>query len=280
MPDTMLPTSGLSDWQLKLSYFYVSNKLLLRKLLVLLLILINFVFWGYSVTGLLFWALDYQRLTKQTTDLMFSSTAVLPLVEALKPKPLNLSTVNAFSGNGNLFDLMADVVNPNPDWLARFDYSFVGGSVTSTKFSSFVLPGDHKILLDLGRASAEGQLEVTNIKWQRVSGFTGLRAVRDRFTVTNEQFLAAPQVGDPSRVRFTIKNDSSFSYWETGVTIVLYNGGSIVGVNFLTIPQFKSGDQRDVEMNWTKAIPQVDTIEVIPAVNYLDSANIIPPASS
>ncbi len=280
MPDAMPPTSGLSDWQLKLSYFYVSNKLLLRKLLVLLLVIINCVFWGYSIAGLASWALDNDRLTKQTQGLMFSDSGVLSTLEAMKPQPLNLSSVEVFSGNGNLYDLMADVVNPNSSWFATFDYTFAGGNATATKFSSFVLPGQHKVLLDLGRSMAAAQLEVSNVKWQKITDYLAIRNVRERFTIENTEFLPAPQIGDPSRVRFTIKNDSSYSYWEAGVVILLSNGGSTVGVNFTTIPQFKSGEQRTIELNWTKAISQADTVEVLPEINYLDANNIMPPASS
>jgi hypothetical protein len=276
MAELTPPTSGLSDWQLKLSYFYVSNKLLLRKLYILLLILISCLFWGYSIFGLAIWALDYSRLDHQTKVLMFSSAEVLPAVEALRPKSLNLSGVESFSGNEGRFDLMAYVENPNSDWLAIFNYAFIGNNASTTYFSSFALPGQQKFLLDLGKENSDGQLELDNVKWIRITDFSNLKINRERFAVNDIEFLPAEKSGDPSRVKFIIENESSYGFWDAGIVVLLHSGSNIVGVNFLTIPQFKTGDKRPVEMNWIRSLPAIDEVEVIPEVNYIDPKNVMP----
>ncbi len=275
MAELQTSSSGLSDTQLKLSYFYVSNKLILRKILIVVFILINCCFWGYAITGLAFWILDYERLTQQTNDLLYSSSAVLPAIEAVKPKPLDISEIQSFGGEGNRYDLMGQVANPNSDWLAEFDYSFIDGTST-IKYPGFALPGSKKVLLALGQDNASAKLQLTDIKWQKITNFADYKNNRDRFLLENDAFVPAPKAGDPARVRFSLTNQSPYSYWEVGIVVFLYNGGNIVAVNYLTIPQFVSGSQRDIELNWTRPLPQIDSLEIIPEVNYLNPNNIMP----
>jgi len=277
MAELQSSSSGLSDTQLKWSYFFVSNKLILRKLLIVLLVLANCGLWGYSVTGFAFWALDYSRLAQQTNDLLYSPSAVLTSIEASKPQALNVSDIQSFGGDGNRYDLMSQVSNPNADWMAEFNYAFVDHA-TTTHYPGFVLPGERKILLALGQDSSVARLEVSDIKWTKITNFPDYKNNRERFLVENSSYIPAAKAGNPSRAKFSITNQSPYSYWEAGIVVFLYSGSSITAVNYLTIPQFKSGDKRDVELNWTRPLPSVDNMEVVPEINYLDPANIMAPA--
>lgn len=279
MPENNLPTSGLSDWQLKLSYFYVSNKLLLRKILIVCLIALNCWLWGYSIYGLAIWALDYNRLKVQTQNLLFSSSDTLPILEALKPQPLALSDIESFAGTGDRYDLVAQAVNPNGNWSAQFEYAFIDDKASTTYFSAFALPGQKKILMDLGRASSNVRLEIRNLTWQKVTDYSELKFYRERFTVEDDQFFPATKIGDPSRLKFTLKNESPFGYWEAGIAIFLYSGGQAAGVNYLSIPQLKSGLSREVEINWLKPLPTIDSLEIIPEIDYLNEKNLMPPSA-
>lgn len=277
MPEIQSSSSGLSDTQLKWSYFFVSNKLLLRKILIVILILINCGLWGYSIVGFSFWALDYQRLSNQTNGLLYSPSSVLSSIESMKPQPLNVSDIQSFGGDNNRFDLMSEVVNPNTDWLAEFDYAFIDNAST-TKYPGFALPGQRKILLALAQDSASARLEISNIKWTKITGFAAIKNNHDRFLLENDTFIPAAKKGDPSRVKFSLTNQSPYSYWEAGIVVFLYSGSSIAAVNYITIPQFMSESKRDIELNWTRALPNIDSIEIIPEINYLNPANIMPPS--
>lgn len=278
MPDiTSSSSSGLSDFQLKLSYFLVSNKLLLRKLFIVLMVLLNCLFWGFVIYGLALWGLDYQRLSQQTNELLFTSNTILPGIEANKPQNLSVSDIQSFSNGSERFDLMSEVRNPNASWLATFDYAFIDNAST-TVYSGFALPGQRKILLALGKPDSSAKLQLTNIKWTKITDFPTIANNRERFVVENNIFIPAPKATDPSRVKFTISNQSPYSYWEAGLVVILYSGSSAVAVNYLTIPQFVSGSTRNVEMNWVSPLPSIDNMEIIPEINYLDPNNIMPPA--
>lgn len=277
MADIPSSSSGLSDFQLKLSYFLVSNKLLIRKIYIVLLILFNCVFWGYVIYGFTIWAMDYQRLSQQTNDLLYGSSTVLPSIEAGKPKELQVSDIKSFGSEADRFDLMAEVVNPNTDWLATFDYVFTNNAST-TKYAGFALPGKRKILLALGKSEANSQLVISNIKWSKITDFAAIANNRDRFLIQDNVFIPATKDTNPSRVKFSITNESPYSYWETGLVVLLYSGSNMVAVNYLTIPQFLSGSTRQIEMNWTKPLPNVDNMEIIPEINFLEPNNLMAPA--
>jgi len=277
MPDPALPSSGLSDWQLKLSYFFVANKLFLRKLLVVLLVIVNCAFWGYGIFGFTIWALDYQRLESQTKSMLFSSASVLPGIEAAKPQPLQLSNVEVFAGSDDLWDLLSGAFNPNADWLAEFDYGFTDDSTSTVFFPSFALPGQHKILMALAQRNSSPRLEIKNLTWRRITNFSELKESHELFTVTGDGFTAAKKAGNPSRLKFTLRNDSAYSYWQAGVAVLLYSSGNVAAINLITIPKFLSGSSRDLELNWTRPLPNIDSWEIVPEVNYLEVSNIMPP---
>jgi len=275
---TSSSSSGLSDFQLKVSYFLVSNKLLLRKIFIVLMVILNCLFWGYAIYGLALWGLDYQRLNRQTNELLFTSNAVLPGIEANKPQNLSVSDIQSFSNGSDRYDLMSEVKNPNANWLATFDYAFVD-NVQATVYPGFALPGQRKLLLALGKPDSSAKLQLTNIKWTKITDFPAIANNRERFLIENNIFIPALKAGDPSRVKFTISNQSPYSYWEAGLVVILYSGSSATAVNYLAIPQFVSGSTRNVEMNWIGSLPGIDNMEIIPEVNYLDPNNIMPPSA-
>jgi hypothetical protein len=178
-----------------------------------------------------------------------------------------------------LWDLLSGVFNPNADWLAEFDYGFTDDSTSTVFFPGFALPGQHKILMALAQKNSSPRLEIKNIAWRRIIDFSELKESHERFTVVNDEFTAAKKPGDPSRLKFTLRNDSAYSYWEAASAVLLYSSGNVAAINLITIPQFLSGGSRDLELNWTRPLPNIDSWEIIPEINYLDIYNIMPPAS-
>ena len=281
MPDDInLPTSDLSGWQLKLSYFYVSNKLLLRKLLLAFLILINVFLWSYVILNLGLFVVGYSNLQKDIRGLLFNGSPSLPLAESQKPVDLKISAVESFPGNEvGKYDLMAEVINENIFWLAEFDYEFKGSSGGSGRlYRGFVLPGSKKFLFDLNQTNGDGQLEIKNISWRRFNDYATLKNQRELFLISQENFYQSTVLGNPSKLDFVIKNNSPFGYWRSGVAVLLYGGGSLVGVNYLDFEQFQSGAERLISLNWSKPLPLVDNFEIIPEIDYLSDYNLMPPA--
>ena len=279
MEGANIPTSHLTDKQLKLSYWYITNKLLLRKLFLIFLIILSIVLWLYVFYGLLVFIMDYQRLQQQTNDLLFSSASNAQGVEATKPVSLAIGEIQVLAGEGNSYDFFSEVGNPNAGWLATFDYIFRSGTTTKPIRRGFIMPGEQKMLVDLGNIELTGQLEVSNLKWERIIGFDKIKNERSRFFVANEEFVPSDKTDSPSRVKFTINNGSSYSYWDVGLVIGLYSAGNLMSINYLPLKEFMSGENRAIEMNWLQSISAVDSIVVWPETNFLDPKNIMQPKS-
>lgn len=274
MEEITSSSSGLTDWQLKLSYWYVTNKLLLRKLTVVFLVIINCIFWGFNIYGLAYWGLTYRQINEQTTALLFSPNDSLAILEALAPQPLNLSEVRSY-GSGNDYDLLAEVGNPNSGWLSEFEYAFIIEGKPAIYFKSFALPGRTKFLASISSQDQLATLQVRNVKWQKLADFEKIRSERDRFAVSEQEFLPPTREGNPAQAKFKISNESAFDFWDGNVLILLYGGSDVVAFGYLPLKQFKSGETRELEYNWTQSVGSIGSLEIIPEINYVASANIM-----
>ena len=269
-----LPDGGLTDRQLKFSYWYVSHKLSLRKGLVIFLILISVLLWFFVGWQLTFYFINYKADRQLESYLLFTSDPSLAKIESQKPQDFSLSEVQVFE-TGTGYDYMATISNANKDWLAEFDYQIVSGTSTSAVKTGYVLPDSASRIMEFNQPDPQPNLRVTNVKWTRIGNYPSLKNRRDYFTIENDK-LTVGQGKDPSELTFAITNGSPYSYWNVDIQVMLYSGGSPVGINHATIGQFKAGEKRTVDIFWNHNIPSDVTYEIFPVVNFLDSQNIMP----
>ena len=277
MEETNIPSSELTSKQLKWSYWYVTNKLRLRKALVIFLIVIAAFFWLYALYGIIIYLVDFNRLNSEAAVLLHSPSAAQTVLDATRPQALKFSEVTALPAASGHYDLVVEVRNPNKDWLGLFDYELGQGTSTSAVRSGFILPGDDKYLVGISADSANAGFKASNFRWQKITDFAALKKDRDHFIIENEEYLPPAKAGEPARVKFDITNDSAYSYWQVNVVALLYSGGSLGAVNYATIGKLKSLETRAVEMNWSQDLPAIDSVQIIPEVNYIDPASIMPP---
>jgi len=275
-----LPTHGLTNRQLKLSYWYITHKLTVRKWLAVLLAVLTALLWFYIIWQLAFFIKDYNANNSNLRQLLFGANIALPKVESQKPQPPNISEIQVLGGENNLYDFIAQITNSNKNWLLTFDYKFADNNASSSARKGFVLPGEQKFLMDLGHADSQAKLEITNQVWQHLNNPQQVIDKRLRFEITDPVFHRMNQAGEPSRATFTVQNASAYGYWEVGVPVFLYSSGNLVAVNYLTLSQLASGEKRPVEVYWNYPIGGVDEVQVIPEVNVFDEDNIMPPGTA
>lgn len=276
MEENKLPTSELTNKQLKFSYWYVTNKLLLRKIAIIALIVASIIFWLYVFIGLLIFLLDFERIDNQAKQSLFSPAETSWSAESATPNPIDLSGNLSFSGVDATFDLASEVRNPNPSWLVEFDYNFRSVSTSSVTQKGFLLPGESKYLMDLGGLSSDASLEISNINWRRIYQYEDLKEAHYRFVIENQEFIPSAKAGDPSRVRFEVVNDSPYGYWDAWAIVGLYSGGNLVSINRAPLSAIKTGERRIVELNWLQELSGIDGVTIDVDVNFLDGANIMP----
>lgn len=274
-----MSSQNLTDKELKFSYWYITHKLALRRWLVIFLIIASVLMWFYVIFAMTFYAIDYNLEAYNLSRLVSGQNSYLADLETRAPKPLSFSPINILSGDDNRRDFFVEAANPNPNWLAVFNYKFTAPSSGGESKRGFILPGEKKYLMGLGLENSESGLEIADLQWRRINDFNRTKNERLRFNITNEEFQGGVAPSDPNAVSFNITNDSAYNYWEVGIQVFLWSGGQLAGVNYITINQLKTSETRKVELNWANRLPRIDSIQAIPDINILDNNNIMPPDS-
>lgn len=263
----------------KLFEWAIVHQIGLKKSLTYFLIFLSVVFWGYGIYGILDWFLitgpsERAAIARLHIDLVN--------YDARKPvRPLEVRGVTLLPGTRA--DAFATIKNPNSNWHGAFEYRFkISGEKTEFK-NGFILPGEEKLILDLGIAvtgkPTRAELEIQKMKWSRVipreiSDYGTYRDARLAFDITGISYTPTLQVAGAtvSRASFSVRNSSAFSYFEVPFQVILYRGGVIAGVNTATIANLASGEERQVDVTWFNTIAGITKVEVKPDLNIFDSS--------
>ena len=71
-------------------------------------------------------------------------------------------------------------------------------------------------------------------------------------------------------------NNSSYSFWESFLKVILYQNKKIVGINIISAKQFLSGEKRFLSANWINFLPPVTEVFIESEVNVLNFENFMP----
>jgi hypothetical protein len=200
---------------------------------------------------------------------------------------LSLGQASIISAGKEKYDLVAKISNTNSNWRVEFDYDFVvDGQALDTK-SGFLLPNEEKFLLNLAVDSKvkprRAEIEINNLRWQRIDphkipDYTVWHDERFNFVFEDVKFSPAV-VRDSltiSRASFSVKNATSYGFWNVGFYILLYRGSSIAGVTYVTISELGSGQTRPVEVSWFEPLSSVTQVKIFPEVNIFDEKVYMP----
>jgi hypothetical protein len=291
--DTFEPSreDQLTEKKLNWGYWWVTNKLKVRKVFIVVLTVVDFALIGNFVFAYADWFFgsgvverqQIAQLTVPATDYAFFRSKNAPV-------ELSVNSTNVVSSGDGKFDIVSQVNNPNQLWWADFDYSFaLQGGRTDTQ-RGYILPNSTHSLAALGvpadTSLVGASLLIENLTWHRVNQ----RFTRPDYVSWAGSRLAGIAVSDPVfvpplpddaipayRVRFRVTNGTAFGYYKVGFFLTLVSGGQVVGVSKVTISELRAGTSRDVEATWFSDLPSVSGIEVMPEVNIFDERNYIAP---
>ncbi len=279
----------VSSRNIKISYWYVSNKLLLRKLLIALLIVLNVVLFGYAIykaIDILF--VQQQSYRQLLADLPVDYTDYTFFRQQNAPRQISLTPVASGQVGGESFDVVAELWNQNTEWtVLDFSLNLVSGGEVVRSMKSFILPGEVKVVgfYDIEDISpSQARLEISDVQWRRQMDFETLKAERMRFTITNQEFRSEVETGfqgklPVSTLSFDITNDTGFSYWSTDLHIALKSGDQTLSTDFVSIDQFRAGETRSIDINFFEPLRGVQRAEIIPSVNIYDPEAYMQPGS-
>jgi len=291
----MVNYEDLTEKELKFGYWFITHKLLLRKILIIFLIVLSVGLFTYAIYGLVLELVVYGQSFDLALKSLPQNLVNLSGYRAkAQAKNLQISSITVIAGAGERYDMVAKVKNPNPQWTVEsFEYQFITGideiDLTNDKSApnpervkkTFILPGEEKYLVDLAIKSkkriSQVRLDITNIRWRRIPDFASIQREKYRFEISEVNFIPASSAEISgklpiSQVTFKVANKSAYSFWNVGFYIILFKGSAISGANYITIDQFLSGETRPVSVNWFETLPNITQVQVVPEVNILDKS--------
>ncbi len=233
----------------------------------------------FSLVGWRFFYLINGYPEKKAADFRLVSgfSQITERIGKLAPKNLAFSPVRRIASRDGRYDFLSQASNPNGDWLAVFDYCFSADQKSCSSRSGFVFPGQKRHLLGLGQEDSNADLNIFNLRWERIANFSKNYQEQFDFQTADEEFIPGRQPGDPNQLAFQLTNNSGFSYWEVGIQVFLFSGGEIVSVNSITLEELKAGQSQPVRLYWHNQLPRIDGFEIIPVVNIFNQNNIMSP---
>lgn len=273
---TSQPTR-VSKFNLKLSYWYINNKLRLRQALVIFLILLSVGFYMFTLyKGGTIILVDDPILSKSLKELTDNTIDYTFFHRANRPADIQILSFDSTNGRDGRFDFIAKLFNPNEHFSAsKVDLQLFVGSKPIAEKSTFILPGEEKLIVFFGEEIEQvgnPVLLISKVQWARQRAYTEYAELRLNFEITEIDFTSANNQLPVSTLNFKIKNNTAFSYWQVGVYAGLVSGGSITAGNYILLDQFVSGETRDVEMRWHEPLFGITDFEIFTEVNILDES--------
>jgi hypothetical protein len=267
----------ISQDELNRGYFFVTHKLLIKKIIFIVAILILVIFYGV----LIFKTINYFRapsLEDSALKIQQSTFDWATYHNERVPQNLSLNDAEFTSLGNQRYNISALVENKNKDWAVKsIDYHFVSqDEVTPTK-TAFVNPGEKRLFAltayQSNKAIRSPKLEVSNIEWYRIDNsfpLINIELSNITFQAASRETVDGVTSDLPARVSWQAYNDSIYNLWEIDWQIALYNGNKLVAINELKTKDFLALDDRTLETVWLKSLPRVTRASIFPLINKLN----------
>lgn len=280
------PTGELTNKKLKFGEWYVRNRLLLRKIFVAFLTVWCVGFGGFSLYGWGKWVtVDIWQDNRMLAELTQQQIPWAYWRDVRAPQPLAIAPVQVVPSGPSKTDFVAVVENANRHWTAAVTYHFVYGAAETEPMTTFVYPGQRRVLLSLGNTGEEGpQLIVDKTEWTRfnahkIANAAAYLAERLNFSVRDLVFTpVSAETGAPTHtLLFSIVNNSAYSFWNAKFTVLYLDGDRVVGVKQIEVPEFRAGEVRSQEIKSLAPQLNVTQVELIAEVDPFSDSTFMAP---
>src|SRR3989338_7902837 len=272
---------GLSESQLKASYFWVKNKLLFKKILQGILIVFDVIFCVYVIAGLvIYFLIGWSRHQENMKQLAGNYTDFVAWHAYIEPDPLIFSDVILLSHTPGKYDFAVEVENPNPDWMVReIEFQFTAGEVRSEKQVFYIYPEETKYLFDLQVASdirpTSVEFQVTNLAWLRAEQHKQFASTRYAFDIKNLDFVTSRELEISKdtpvhRVMFDVTNAGLYDYWNVGFVVALTRGERLTVLNYVGLSDLLASETREVDLAMIGSYASGATVDIFPDLNVYD----------
>lgn len=269
----------ISQKELERGYFFVTHRLLIKKIIFLLSIFILVIFYGFLIFRAIryFTGPSFSNLALEMQQNTFDFAAYH---KQRFPQNIILGQPEFISLGDRRYNIVAMVENPNKDWAVKsIEYYFVSQGESSPSKTAFVNPGEKRLLTltsyESNKAIRSPELVISKTEWYRVdNSFPQINIdITDiTFQASSRETVDGVTSDLPARVLWRAHNDSVYNFWEVDWQVALYNSDKLVAINELKTKDFLALENRDLEAIWLTKLPRVTRAAVFPIINKLDSA--------
>lgn len=271
---------------LKISYWYVTKKVLLRRIFIGVLIGIAAIFWLYTIWGILdLYAISYSRNKAMLEELVSNRVRTQEWIAAHAPRQIETETVRVFSTDGE-YDFLTRIGNSSPYYWAEIDYTITFSGNGTEERKIFILPNQEKWLAYLGYEAdsrpANPKLQINNVSWHLIDAhdvpnYESWLMEHMNINITDVEYTTEVVLEKDvvAKTKFKAQNLSAYGYWNIGFYVVAYRGATPAAVNYVSLSQFRTGETRPVEVSWFDSLGQVSKMEIEPEVNLFDEENYL-----
>lgn len=273
--------NNLSEKELKYSYWYVTHRVLLRKLGVLTLAVVAGALLVYGVVLISsYYIKDTGDTQALATRLSQDKLNLALLAESNKPQDLSVGETRVLRGNKGAVDFITKVVNPNVQWAVEsLEYYYLIGEEKTEMESGYILPGQTKYLLHFNYPSASTSLSVRLViektNWKKVVDFASMQEKTIDLEIKNAKItpVVKPTTEAPESVgnlSFDVFNKSPYGFWEPRFVILLERSGQLVAVAETQLSTLASNEKKTESLNLFQNLSASTQITIIPDINILD----------
>jgi len=275
---------NLTEKQLKIAYFFVAKRKLLKKIIIGFLILIDILLFSFSIYHFIQYFSQSKGHEEMMKELTTRGINFSLLNQAISPLPPQIITSGAILVGQSKYHLICLVENPNPTWfIESLNYKFISSNgFIGQNFKTFILPGEKKTLVDFNESISQSprdiSCEFSEIKWQRIKPKDyNLLEISDKFLIKDLQYILPQNPEGRSITQFKFVNSSVYNFWEIDLSVILYEGNQIVALEKTKLSEVMSGEERKVKIIWSTILPFISKTEVQPEINIFDVTSFIKP---
>lgn len=206
----------------------------------------------------------------------------------MSPESLLVGDVLVFP-SGDQADFYVPVSQDNEGWWVEFSYYFRFEGGQSPVQSGFLLPAEqaHPLLAlgvpVSGSSVRTAELMIENMRWHRVDArqipdYAAWSQDRLGWTIANLTFTRQEAAGTAPaflEVSFEIQNTTAFGWWQPNLSVLLFRGNRVVGVERGTVSKLRAGETRQVTLRFpTSAIPT--QVQILPELPLFDAEAYLP----
>lgn len=267
---------------LKTSYWTLAHVKELKKWWAIVLLAVSIFIFVFAITNVVIYLINTSSENSLIAQIGAKQVLYQEFREKNLPQEIGVKETVVIPSLNNMYLLVARVENINVNWAAeRFEYEFVVDGQAAASGTDSFMPSSDKYLIVTGfryqgtSVPQTVQFGISDTKWIKVRNINDLPQANFLIDNIDYEFSTVNENVNTVRVQAEITNKTVYNFWRTKFIILLYSGDKMVGAGSVYLDQFKSLEERDLDITLTSFSSRITNIDIRPDIDLFDDENFI-----